>query len=91
MSAFWKVMDYLGLGPASAYGDEPAPPAPRWQRGYAAVGVTVMVVTLVLTRNWIITWIVSLAFMVILLGPSIIKDRRHRVQASEHGASDDPR
>ena len=80
-------MDYLGRGPASA--DEASAPPPRSQRIYGAVGVTVMVLTLVLTRNWVIAWIVSLGIMIPLVIPPLIKDRARRADPPETGAGDD--
>jgi hypothetical protein len=91
MSAFRTAMDYLGLGRDDAYGDSSATPPPRWQRAFGALGGFAMVATLMLTRSWVIEFFVVLAFMAILLGPSIIKERRTRAQPSEPGASDDPR
>lgn len=91
MSAFRKVMDYLGLGRDSAYGGAAATPAPRWQRAVGAIGVTVMLVTFVLTRSWITAAIANLAFMAILLGPSMVRERRARAQPPEPGADDNPR
>lgn len=90
-SAFKKAMDYLGLGRDSAYGDTPAAPPTRWQRALGVIGAVAMVVTLLVTRSLVIGFLVVLAFMAILLVPSILKERRARTRPFEPGATDDPR